>query len=91
VAKRLYVGNLSFNTTQDALVGAFAQWGATEATLPTDEGGRSKGFGFIEIPEDEQARQAIAAMNGKELDGRALTVNEARPREERGGSRSGRW
>ena len=91
MSKRLYVGNLSFDTTEESLMQAFAAWGPTSVTLPMD-GSRPKGFGFLEIPEDDQARQAIAAMNGKELDGRALTVNEARPREDRGGSRGGgRW
>jgi RNA recognition motif-containing protein len=89
MGKRLYVGNLSYNTTEDSLMQAFAAWGATSVTLPTDEGGRPKGFGFVEIAEDGQASQAINAMNGKELDGRQLTVNEARPREERGGGRGG--
>lgn len=89
MSKRLYVGNLSFNTTEDALVSAFSQWGATGATLPTDEGGRAKGFGFIDIPEDAQAAEAIRAMDGKELDGRSLTVSEARPRPERGGGGGG--
>jgi RNA recognition motif-containing protein len=90
MAKRLFIGNLSYNTTEDALVAAFAQWGATSATLPTDESGRAKGFGFIEIPEDNQAAEAIRAMDGKELDGRPLTVNEARPRSEGGGRGGGR-
>jgi RNA recognition motif-containing protein len=91
MSKRLYVGNLSYNTTEETLMQAFAAWGPTSVTLPMD-GGRPKGFGFLEIPEDDQARLAIAAMHGKEVDGRELTVNEARPREERGGSRGGgRW
>jgi RNA recognition motif-containing protein len=102
MGKRLYVGNLSYDTTEDSLMQAFAPWGATSVTLPMD-GGRPKGFGFVEIAEDAQASQAINAMNGKELDGRQLTVNEARPREDRGGGgrgggyggggggRGGRW
>jgi RNA recognition motif-containing protein len=89
MAKRLYVGNLSYNTTEDSLIQTFAQWGATSATLPTDDGGRVKGFGFIDIPEDAQAEEAIRAMDGKELDGRSLTVSEARPRPERGGGGRG--
>lgn len=83
MSKRLYVGNLSYEATEDSLMQAFSTWGASSVTLPTDPGGRSKGFGFIEIPADDQAAQAIAAMNGKELDGRQLTVSEARPRVER--------
>jgi cold-inducible RNA-binding protein len=89
MSKRLYVGNLSYNTTEDSLIQAFSAWGATSATLPTDEGGRPKGFAFVEITDDEQARQAITAMNGKEIDGRTLTVDEARPRPERGGGGGG--
>jgi cold-inducible RNA-binding protein len=89
MSKRLYIGNLSFSTTEASLVQAFSAWGATSATLPTDDGGRPKGFAFIDIPEDDQAQAAIQAMNGKELDGRELVVNEARPREDRGGSRGG--
>jgi RNA recognition motif-containing protein len=85
MSKRLYVGNLSYNTTEDALLQAFSAWGATSVTLPTDDVGRPKGFGFVEIPEDNQAAAAIDAMNGKEMDGRTLTVNEARPRTERSG------
>lgn len=89
MSKRLYVGNLSFNTTEDAVVSAFSQWGATAATLPTDEGGRAKGFAFVDIPEDAQAAAAIQAMDGKELDGRSLTVSEARPRPAGGGGGRG--
>src|SRR5262249_56165228 len=89
MGKRLYVGNLAYSTTEDSLMRAFATWGATSVTLPTDEGGRPKGFGFVEIPEDDQASLAIDAMNGKDLDGRTLTVNEARPRVERGGGGGG--
>jgi RNA recognition motif-containing protein len=90
MSKRLYVGNLSYNTTEDALVTAFSQWGATGATLPTDDGGRAKGFAFIDIPEDDKASEAIRTMDGKELDGRALTVSEARPRPAGGGGGGGR-
>ena len=90
MAKRIYLGNLSDDTTEEGLMQAFSAWGPTSVTLPMD-GSRPKGFGFLEIPEDEQASQAIAAMHGKDLDGRELTVNEARPREERSGSRGGRW
>lgn len=82
--KRLFVGNLSFNTTEQDLEAAFAQWGGNNPTIPINDMGRPKGFGFINVS-DEQMDEAISAMNGKELDGRTLTVNEARPREERGG------
>jgi cold-inducible RNA-binding protein len=83
MSKNLYVGNLSFSTSADDLRQAFAQYGTvTSATVITDrETGRSRGFGFVEM--DSGAEEAIAAMNGADLQGRALKVNEARPREER--------
>ena len=91
MSKRLYVGNLSYNTTEDSLLQAFSTWNATSATLPMNDDRRPKGFGFVEITEDDQAQLAITAMNGKQLDGRELTVNEAKPRTERNDSRGGRW
>jgi len=94
MSKRLYVGNLSTGTTEDGLMQAFAAWGPTSVTLPAQPGDRMKAFGFIEIPDDDQAALAIAAMNGKELEGRELTVNEARPRGQRsggGGSERAAW
>jgi RNA recognition motif-containing protein len=83
MSKNLYVGNLSFDTSADDLREAFAQYGTvTSATVITDrETGRSRGFGFVEM--DSGAEEAIAAMNGADLQGRTLKVNEARPREER--------
>jgi len=80
----IYVGNLSYEATQDDLRHAFESFGQVEsATIITDKfSGKSKGFGFVEMPSPEQARSAIAGLNGKELRGRALTVNEARPRPE---------
>jgi len=85
MAKKLYVGGLSYSTTQDALRDAFAQVGAVDsATIIMDKmTGRSKGFGFVEMSSDEEAERAIETWNGKELDGRKLTVNEARPMEPR--------
>lgn len=85
MAKKLYVGGLSYNTTEDALKDAFAQAGTVEsATIIIDKmSGRSKGFGFVEMSTDEEAQKAIEMLNGKELDGRSLTVNEARPMEAR--------
>ena len=85
MAKRLYIGNLSYTTTDDSLRQAFSQAGAvTSASVLVDKmSGRSRGFGFVEMPNDEEAEKAIAMWNGKELDGRTLVVNEARPREER--------
>ena len=85
MAKKLYVGGLSYDTTEDGLKEAFAKAGTVEsATVITDKmSGRSKGFGFVEMSSDEEAQKAMEMWNGKELDGRTLTVNEARPMEER--------
>jgi RNA recognition motif-containing protein len=89
MSKRLYVGNLSYGVSVDQLEELFRPWGATDVSLPTDDGGRSKGFGFVDIPEDSQADAAIQAMNGKDIDGRTLNVSEARPRADRGGGGRG--
>src|SRR5262245_22530604 len=87
--KRLFVGNLSWEVAEADLEKAFAQWGGINASIPTErDSGRSRGFGFIEVPAD-QLDAAINAMNGKEIAGRPLTVNEARPREDRGGGGGG--
>ncbi len=92
---KLYVGNLSFNTTENDLHDAFAAHGTVvEANLMVDrESGRPRGFGFVTMGTPEEAQKAIEAMNGATLDGRPLTVNIARPREERapggGGGRGG--
>ncbi len=85
MAKKLYVGGLSYNTTEDALKELFSQAGTVEtATIIVDRmSNRSKGFGFVEMSSDEEAEKAIEMFNGKELDGRSLTVNEARPMESR--------
>jgi RNA recognition motif-containing protein len=87
VAKKLYVGNLSYGTTDTDLQTLFCSHGTVQsAQVITDrDTGRSKGFGFVEMDSGEQAQAAITALNGREVDGRALTVNEARPREERNG------
>ncbi len=92
---KLFVGNLSFNTTENDLQDAFAAHGTvTEANLMTDRStGRPRGFGFVTMSTPEEAQKAITALHGASLDGRNLTVNEARPREERtsgGRERSGR-
>jgi RNA recognition motif-containing protein len=81
---KLYVGNLSYNTTEEQLRELFTPFGEPEsARIITDrDSGRSKGFGFVEFADSSQANAAMSAMNGKEIDGRALTVNEARPRNE---------
>ena len=85
MAKRLYVGNLSFDTTDEGMREAFSQAGeVTSSVVMKDKmTGRSRGFGFVEMATDEGAAQAIEMLNGKELDGRTLTVNEARPMTER--------
>jgi RNA recognition motif-containing protein len=91
VAKKLYVGNLSYGTTDSDLQGMFEEYGTVESAqvIIDRDSGRSKGFGFVEMRNDQEAQAAINALNGKEVDGRSLTVNEARPREDRGGGRSG--
>jgi RNA recognition motif-containing protein len=89
---KLFVGNLSFNTTENDLQDAFAAHGTvSEINLMMDrETGRPRGFGFITMSTPEEAETAINALNGKDLDGRALTVNVAKPREERTGGGGGR-
>ncbi len=105
MAKKLYVGGLSYDTTEATLKDTFAAVGTVEsATIITDKmTNRSKGFGFVEMSSDEEAKKAIETLNGKELDGRTITVNEARPMETRaprtggdnrggfGGGRKDRW
>jgi len=85
MAKKLYVGNMSYDTTEDSLKDHFSQAGAVESAIIIKDkmSGRSKGFGFVEMSSDEEAQAAIDAYNGKELDGRTITVNEARPMEDR--------
>lgn len=84
---KLYVGNLSFNTTDDQLAQLFAQYGSVgSASVVTDrETGRSRGFGFVEMGSDAAAKAAISALDGQMLEGRNLTVNLAKPRENSGG------
>jgi RNA recognition motif-containing protein len=91
MSKKLYVGNLSYGIRNSDLEEMFAAHGTVQSAqvIMDRDSGRSKGFGFVEMESDQEARAAIAALNGKELDGRALTVNEARPREEGGGGRGG--
>jgi RNA recognition motif-containing protein len=89
---RLYVGNLSFQTTEDALRAAFASDGrqVTEVKIMLDrDTGRSRGFAFVEMATDQDAQNAIQAMNGADLDGRPLKVNEAQPRQDAGGRGGG--
>lgn len=81
----IYVGNLAYNTTEEGLRAAFGAFGDVDrVNIVTDRvTGRSRGFGFVEMPDDEQAQSAMSALNGKELDGRTLNVNEAKPRTDR--------
>lgn len=89
---KIYVGNLSFNSTEQAVEDLFNSHGQVdEVALITDrETGRPRGFGFVTMSSDEDARKAIDALNGTELDGRTLNVNEAKPRESRSGGGGGR-
>lgn len=92
----IYVGNLSFKTTDNELRELFAAFGevAYAAVIRERDSSRSKGFGFVEMPDEQAAKAAIEAMNGKEVGGRNLRVNEARPREERPARRANdnnRW
>ncbi len=85
MASKLYVGNLSYSVTDADLEAMFAPHGTVQSAqvIMDRDTGRSKGFGFVEMSNAQEAQAAIAAMNGKEVEGRTLTVNEARPREER--------
>lgn len=91
MGKKLYVGNLSYDVSSSDLEQMFAQHGTVQSAqiINDRETGRSKGFGFVEMANDNEAQAAIAALNGQQHGGRALTVNEARPREERGGGFGG--
>jgi RNA recognition motif-containing protein len=89
--KKIFVGNFTFSTTDSDLRQLFEPFGAIESvTVVTDrDTGRSRGFGFVEMPSDSEADAAIAALNGRDMGGRSLTVNEARPKTERGGGGGG--
>ena len=93
MGKKLYVGNLSYNVSSSDLEQLFSQYGTVQSAqvIQDRDTGRSKGFGFVEMSDDNAARTAINELHEKDHDGRALTVNEARPREERsgGGGRGG--
>jgi len=84
--KNIFVGNLSFNATEDGVRALFQEYGTVDrVSVVTDrETGRARGFGFVEMSNDSEAERAISALNGQDLDGRALNVNEARPKEDRG-------
>jgi RNA recognition motif-containing protein len=88
---KLYVGNLAFQTSSSDLQELFAQAGTVQSAsvIEDRDTGRSRGFGFVEMASKEEGDAAIAQFNGKEFNGRNLTVNEARPREDRGGNRGG--
>ena len=92
MGKKLYVGNLGYGVTSSDLEGLFAAFGSVRSAevIADRDSGRSKGFGFVEMGTDQEAQAAIQGLNGKEQDGRPLTVNEARPREERSGGGGGR-
>jgi RNA recognition motif-containing protein len=92
MGSKLYVGNLSYNTTSSELEQLFSQHGTVQSAevIQDRDTGRSKGFGFVQMASDEEAQAAISALNGQQQDGRALTVNEAKPREDRGGGGGGR-
>jgi len=91
MGKKLYCGNLSYNVASSDLEQMFGEFGTVKSAevINDRDTGRSKGFGFVEMQNDQEAQAAIEGLNLKEHDGRSLTVNEARPREERGGSRGG--
>ena len=97
----IYVGNLSFNATEEDIRQAFAEYGEVSSVniIQDRETGRSRGFAFVEMPDGEQAKEAIEKVNLSEIDGRSITVNEARPKRDRprrgggggGGGRRDRW
>ncbi len=97
MSTKLYVGNLSFNTSTQDLEDVFAEVGTVESTniIEDRETGRSRGFGFVEMSSAEEAKKAIEELDGKDVDGRELKVNEAKPRENRasggGGGGGSRW
>ena len=91
MAKKLYVGNLSYDTSDSDLQTMFEEYGTVQSAqvIMDRDTGRSKGFGFVEMGSDQEAQAAINGLSGKEVGGRSLTVNEARPRDDRGGGRPG--
>jgi RNA recognition motif-containing protein len=91
MGSKLYVGNLSYNTTSSELEQLFGQHGTVQSAevIQDRDTGRSKGFGFVQMGSGDEAQAAVSALNGQQQDGRALTVNEAKPREDRGGGGGG--
>jgi RNA recognition motif-containing protein len=92
MGKKLYVGNLTFDTTDSTLAQMFGAYGTVQSAqvIMDRDTGRSKGFGFVEMGSDQEAQAAIAALHGKQVDGRSLTVNEAKPKTDGGGRGGGR-
>lgn len=88
----IYAGNLAYSVTDHSLQETFEAFGTVDSArvIQDRDSGRSKGFGFVEMPNNDEARAAIEALNGKEIDGRNITANEARPKPEGGGNRGGR-
>lgn len=88
----IYAGNLAYSITDHSLQEAFEEFGTVDSArvIQDRDSGRSKGFGFVEMPNADEAQAAIEALNGKDIDGRAITVNEARPKPQGGGGRGGR-
>jgi RNA recognition motif-containing protein len=91
MGRKLYVGNLAYGVNSTDLQQMFEEFGAVQSAqvIMDRESGQSRGFGFVEMGSDQEAQAAIDALNGKNVDGRNLTVNEAKPREDRGGGRGG--
>jgi len=91
IVKNIFVGNLSFSTTEDELRETFGRYGQVDrVSILTDrETGRSRGFGFVEMSSDDEGEKAITALNGAQIGGRTINVNEARPKAERGGGFGG--
>ena len=89
----IYAGNLAYSITDQSLQETFEEFGAVDSArvIQDRDSGRSKGFGFVEMSNDDEARTAIETLNGKEVDGRAMTVNEARPKPQGGGGGGGRY
>ena len=92
MSAKIYIGNLSFNSSEQDLEDMFGEFGTVQSVkiIEDRETGRSRGFAFVEMSSNEEAQSAIAGLNGREIDGRALTINEAKPQEERGGGGGGR-
>src|SRR5689334_18394129 len=92
MGRKLYVGNLTYGVTNSDLERMFEPFGTVQSAqvIMDRDTGRSKGFGFVEMGSDQEAQAAISGMHGKDVDGRQLTVNEARPKEDRGGGGGGR-